>query len=87
MLWCHFTDEQNELNHILGVKYSDIIISFLRAYHSSLRIQAVFLDNITGPRVSSAHSEEKYGGFGNPAVFFSPYSFFILKIEVKINIA
>lgn len=36
--------------------------------------------------MSSAHSEEKYGGFGNPAVFFSSYIFFILKIEVKIHI-
>lgn len=77
MLWCHFTDEQNELNHILGAKCSDIIISSFRAHHSSVKIQDLLLGHIIGPGVSYVYSEGKYDGLSNPAVFFLSCTFFI----------
>lgn len=75
MLWCLFTDEQNELNHILGAKYSDIIITSFRAHHSNFKIQDLFLGNFIGSSVTCTHSEGKHEGLGDPVVFFSSYTF------------
>lgn len=62
---------KNELNHILGAKYSDIIIFPLRAHQSSLRMQDKMLGDIIGPSVSCTNSEGQEDGLGSLAVFFT----------------